>query len=257
MQPVHERGAFARLLRLVQEESLSRIVLLLPLHLIGLPGLGDRFLPVRRHRRVGAVDGFNEIVHVVGHGDYAGAVDDPVQGSCAHKHVLLAIDRLGAGLHRRGLGVGRGQPVDVAGRAGEPGRTWPLVAVKTPHALEDQINGRQIRHQQVEVDVERLLDHLRGDHDRPVGPLRGLPRWSEAVEEISVFGQPVADGEARMVETHVLTEGLTQQFVGLLCSPHRVADDECAPAVGQCLFHKRYQGILGKPLDAHRAAAFC
>ena len=107
-----------------------------------------------RHRGVGSVDGLDEIVHVVRHGYDARAAEHPVQGGRAHEHVLLAIDRLGAGLHRRVVGVGRGQPVDIAGRTRQPGGARSLVAMQAPHALENQIDGSQVGHQQVEVDIE-------------------------------------------------------------------------------------------------------
>ena len=82
------------------------------------------------------------------------------------------------------------------------------MAVKAPHALEDQVNGGQVAHQQVEVDVEGLLHHLRGHNDRPVRPAGAGARRPEAAEEVVVLGEAVADGEAGVVEAHVLAEDL-------------------------------------------------
>ncbi len=131
-------------------------------------------------------DGLDEVVNIIGLVTTP-EPDDPVQTLLTHEHVLLSVDRLNQA-PQPGC-RGGGQPVDVTGRAGiELGGRGRLRDAGAPCAGGSDQWG-QIRHQ--------LLDHLRGDHDRPVRPLRGLPQWSEAVEEIASF-VTVADGEARM-----------------------------------------------------------
>ena len=128
------------------------------------------------------------------------------------------------------------------------------MAVQTSYALEDQVDRREIGDEQVEVDVEGLLDDLSGHDDGPVRAPPGLAQRTEAVEEVLVLGEPVADGEAGVVETDVLAETLAQRLIGLLRASHRIADHQCAAAVGEGLLQERDQGVLREPSEADRAA---
>ena len=44
------------------------------------------------------------------------------------------------------------------------------MAMQPAHALDQQIDGRQLREQKIEVDIEALLDDLRGHDDTATLP---------------------------------------------------------------------------------------
>ncbi|ETJ02251.1 MAG: hypothetical protein Q605_AUC00999G0002 [Actinomyces urogenitalis DORA_12] len=80
------------------------------------------------------------------------------------------------------------------------------MAMKTSHALEDQIDRRQIGDEQVEVDVERLLDDLRCYDDGAMGTVRAAAGRAELLQQLVVLGEPVTDREPCVVDAHLLSE---------------------------------------------------
>ena len=70
MHPVDQGCPSACPARLIQEEGVNGVALL-PVRLrAGLARPGEGPAPQRRHRGVGAIDGLNEVVDVVGHGNF-------------------------------------------------------------------------------------------------------------------------------------------------------------------------------------------
>ena len=63
----------------------------------------------------------------------------------------------------------------------QPHRTIrPLVTVQAPDALQDQVHGSGVGEHEVKIDIETLLNDLRGDNDVALGTPRGaLPEEFE------------------------------------------------------------------------------
>ena len=97
------------------------------------------------------------------------------------------------------LGLGRRQPVrppDLAPVGGDDDQKRlldrppvALVAPETAGPLDQQVGGRKVGDHQVEVAVERLLQHLRGDDHATRSPLAIA---TESADHVALDGEPVA-----------------------------------------------------------------
>ena len=119
-------------------------------------------------------------------------------------------------------------------------RGWAIrtvMAVESAGALEDKVDRGKFGHHQVEVNVEALLDDLRANHDRALGPRRVavLPRlFAESGNGIRLPRLPLPEGEPGMEEVRrdpVLLCWPLQDLEELLRPPNGVADVHRASAL--------------------------
>ena len=97
--------------------------------------------------------------------------------------------------------------------------------VEAPRALQDEVDGCEVRDHQIEVHIERLLKHLRPDDDLSVRTVSG---WSELVDEVQLTPQPVRSDKAAVQKDRLISELLADTPAGLLRSRNSVASDCCA-----------------------------
>ena len=99
--------------------------------------------------------------------------------------------------------------------------------------LYDQIDGSHIGDHQVKVQVEALLDDLRGDHDRLA---RAVSLLAEARENPLLDLIPPRKGKASVEKRQILFwhDGcLSERPVYVLCASHGIADHGCAAPLTQ------------------------
>jgi hypothetical protein len=106
--------------------------------------------------------------------------------------------------------------------------------VQAAQPLEHQIDRRQISHHEVEVHVQRLLNHLGGNHDVQVRTVRTALRRPEAAQQVSVTLGAVAGQEAGVVDGDpVRPELLGQPLSRFLHPDHRVTHHRRAPTTSK------------------------
>src|SRR3972149_2607658 len=180
----------------------------------------------------------------------------------AEEDVLVVNKRGGA------LDLRQAIAVECGGEYLENGRSRaapvsPPVAVLAAGALQQQVGGRKLADHDVEVQIEALLDHLRGNQD---GAARSAcrrsvrPAWLAKALQAAVFSLlAVFEQEPGMEEIDVRQlrigkrcERVPQQCVDFLGAVHRVADDGSATAVAQLAQEVRRQSFHAEvePLNA-------
>src|SRR5258705_11930484 len=100
--------------------------------------------------------------------------------------------------------------------------------VQPPGPLEKQVDGRQLGNHQVEIDVEALLDNLRGHQYSRCWPqgLTGLPKSFQGplLSRLSFFKRKTAVEQIdhRSAILGLFWHDLTARFVNPLCAPHGI-----------------------------------
>jgi len=128
---------------------------------------------------------------------------------------------------------------DGAPRLPEPLWPEPIVPVQPADALQQEVDRREVGHQQIEVDVQRLLRHLRRDHHVSIRarPLAGGP---ERTRQPGVVSRPIRGEVPRVVEAHLARCKDTNELVErVLSALHGVADDERTTAATQRVKEER------------------
>ncbi len=130
------------------------------------------------------------------------------------------------------------------------------MAMKPTGALNQQVDRGQIADHHVEIQVQALLDDLRGDDDGSLRPLVAL--LAEAGEDILLNLVPPCRGEAGVEEDQIIVgddTGLLQDPVYLLTPPHGVADDSRTAAIAQGVLQLLYDGrrLPCDPFQRHGA----
>jgi len=115
----------------------------------------------------------------------------------------------------------------------------PVQAART---LNNKINGGEVAHHRVEVEIERLLDNLRCNNDasKPLGSalLRGA-RLAETVDNFLLDNRPVSEGEASMKQAAVkLGGGLGKRLRAVDSVLHRISDPDSTSACSR-MFDQR------------------
>lgn len=82
--------------------------------------------------------------------------------------------------------------------SGKGSGAWVWVAVQAAGALDEQVDGSELTHHEVEVEVEALLDDLSGNEDGAVGT-EG-PVFAEAGDDAVLAAATLGGGIARVVE---------------------------------------------------------
>ena len=109
------------------------------------------------------------------------------------------------------------------------------VAAQAAGTLNDTVDGCQVGDEQIEVNVERLFDHLRGD-EQPAGTLFSGAVFAKGAQHAGFHVQPVAQRKAGVEQQqvfgrqHSLELRKRGQRIG-----HRVADPADALARCECL----------------------
>ena len=114
--------------------------------------------------------------------------------------------------------------------------------MQAPSTLENEVGRSQVGNQQVEVEIEALLDDLRGYEDRAVGAARESGLWrAETPAHTLLAGLSLLEREPGMkqIELRLAVRGNAakmspQSDINVLRAPHRVADNGGAASIGEC-----------------------
>ena len=105
--------------------------------------------------------------------------------------------------------------------------------MQSTDALEEEVHGRDVADEQIEVNVEGLLEHLGTDDDDAMRT--GLVRASKTPDEVGLPTGTLWCDEPGMNEDDLAVETLPEYVEGLLGSCNGVADDPDAAALGRLL----------------------
>lgn len=127
-----------------------------------------------------------------------------------------------------------------------------MVAVQPPNALQQQIHGAKLCDKNVQINVQRLLHHLRAHHDQVIPFLRrGF--LADACHQLVFPRRAVRHQKLRMEQLHLFVrQAFPQQLRDLLRFFDRVYDHSCAAALGQLPAQQRGQLRLCERSQLHR-----
>jgi hypothetical protein len=113
-------------------------------------------------------------------------------------------------------------------------RGWPAgtnVPVEASSALNDKVDGREVRDEHVKVEVQRLLHDLSGNHDPPCS-LRFSSCGTEPVHHLSLNLQSVSERKPGMEEVYGFGRKLASKRVkGIERVGHGISNPATAPTL--------------------------
>ena len=127
-----------------------------------------------------------------------------------------------------------------------------VVAVQPSNALQQQIHGAKLCDKNVQINVQRLLHHLRTHHDQVVPALR-CRALADVCHQLVFPRRAVRHQKMRMEQLHLFVrQAFPQQLRDLLRFFDRVYDHSCAAALGQLPAQQRGQLRLCERSQLHR-----
>ena len=125
------------------------------------------------------------------------------------------------------------------------------MSVLAADPLQEKIHGAELGRHEIEVDVERLLEHLCAHHNQPV-PLCRRGMLAEALEQQFFPFCAVGHEKLRVKQNNLaVRQGISQDTGKGLRLFHCVEDHAGASAVLKRVLQKRRELALGRDGDLH------